>query len=263
MCLAHCVCSRAGGTGSRVLPADTRTYGKKRIIKGLKGLVSLIGLVQKKYTKRTKYILRAEATIVTQFYSVSPCRFESLSRRRHADTHQNSLIMVMDSCPRQKETTWPLRVHVAIEKRPESMIFLFSKLRPNVVLMWSRQNWCIDVCHIARLKQSSQAFAKQFWWSCPQFDGWSSKKSTQIDTKNISSHHISSKQNRRTFLLNTYCVFWRPSTFLASPIFIVLSFVPMLAWWICQALLTDKLIPGATTAEAKAHENLDITTHTT
>ena len=34
MCLAHCVCSRAGGTGSGVLCVDTsRTYGKKRIIK--------------------------------------------------------------------------------------------------------------------------------------------------------------------------------------------------------------------------------------
>ena len=130
MCLAHCVCSRAGGTGSGVLCVDTsRTYGKKRIIKWKRlGKFDRIKPAKKKYTKRTKYILiRAEATIVTQFYSVSPCRFESLARRRHADTHQNSLIMVMDSCPRQKETTWPLQVHVAIEKRPESMIFFVLK----------------------------------------------------------------------------------------------------------------------------------------
>lgn len=244
MCLAHCVCSRAGGTGSGVLCVDTsRTYGKKRIIKWKRlGKFDRIKPAKKKYTKRTKYILiRAEATIVTQFYSVSPCRFESLARRRHADTHQNSLIMVMDSCPRQKETTWPLQVHVAIEKRPESMIFLFSKLCPNVVLMWSRQNWCIDVCHIARLKRSSQAFAKQFWWSCPQFDGWSSINSTQIDTKNISSHHISSKQNRRAFLLS-YCVVWRPSTFLASHIFIYFHCVILRAYAAYAYSLMD--LPG-------------------
>ena len=221
MCLAHCVCSRAGGTGSGVLCVDTsRTYGKKRIIKWKRlGKFDRIKPAKKKYTKRTKYILiRAEATIVTQFYSVSPCRFESLARRRHADTHQNSLIMVMDSCPRQKETTWPLQVHVAIEKRPESMIFFVLKTLSKCcfdVKQTELMHWCLShrqiEAELTSLCQTILVKLSTIWrMEFKQFDANRHQKHifSYLETKQ------KKQKSRRAFLLSycVFCVVWRPST---------------------------------------------------